>query len=79
MVTFTLPFELRDTTYQHQGVMYDLLFKASVEALQTIGKNKSLWILFGDCKNMYHLAVFVEYVTMDSCTAMLIRHLNAYN
>jgi len=39
MVTFTLPFELRDTTYQHQGIMYDLLFKASVEALQTIGKN----------------------------------------
>ncbi|PCJ35820.1 MAG: hypothetical protein COA99_13645 [Moraxellaceae bacterium] len=39
MVTFTLPFELRDTAYRHQSIMYDLLFRAGIEALQTIGKN----------------------------------------
>ncbi len=39
MVTFTLPYELRDTAWQHQELVYDLLFKASVEALQTVGKN----------------------------------------
>jgi len=39
MVTFTLPYELRNTAWQHQDRVYDLLFKASVEALQTVGKN----------------------------------------
>lgn len=39
MVTFTIPYELRQTTWEHQTIMYDLLFKASVEALQTVGKN----------------------------------------
>ncbi len=39
MVTLTLPFELRNTTYQHQSIMYDILFKAAVESLQTIGRN----------------------------------------
>jgi hypothetical protein len=39
MVTFTLPYELRDTAWRHQKIVYELLFKASVEALQTIGKN----------------------------------------
>jgi len=39
MVTFTLPFELRNTAYQHQSILYDILFKAAIEALQTVGKN----------------------------------------
>lgn len=39
MVTFTLPQELRNTAWRHQSIVYDLLFKASVEALQTVGKN----------------------------------------
>ena len=39
MVTFTLPYELRDIAWRHQAEVYDLLFKASVEALQTVGKN----------------------------------------
>jgi hypothetical protein len=39
MVTFTIPYELRDTAWQHQSILYDLLFRASIEALQTIGKN----------------------------------------
>lgn len=39
MVTFTLPRELRNTAWQHQSIVYDLLFKASVETLQTVAKN----------------------------------------
>jgi hypothetical protein len=39
MVTFTLPFELRQTAYQHQSIVYDLMMKAAAEAVQTIGKN----------------------------------------
>lgn len=39
MVTLTLPFELRNSAYRHQNIMYDILFKAAVESLQTIGKN----------------------------------------
>jgi len=39
MMTFTLPYELRDTAWRYQDIVYDLLFKASVEALQTVGKN----------------------------------------
>lgn len=39
MVTFTIPQELRTVAWQHQSIMYELLFKASVEALKTIGKN----------------------------------------
>jgi len=39
MVTFTLPYELRDITWRHQNIVYDLMFKASVETLQTLGKN----------------------------------------
>ena len=39
MVTFTLPQELRTVAWQHQSIMYDLLFKASVEALKTVGVN----------------------------------------
>ena len=39
MVTFTIPQELRTVAWQHQSIMYDLLFKASVEAIKTIGLN----------------------------------------
>lgn len=39
MVTFTLPQELRAVAWQHQSIMYELLFKASVEAIKTIGLN----------------------------------------
>jgi len=39
MVTFTLPYELRNTAWHHQDIVYDLLFKASVETLKTFGKN----------------------------------------
>ena len=39
MVTLTIPFELRQTTYQHQSIMYNILFRAAVEALQTIAEN----------------------------------------
>ena len=39
MVTFTLPFELREIAWQQQSLVYDLLFKAAIEALQTVGKN----------------------------------------
>lgn len=39
MVTFTIPKELRDTTWRHQSILYDILFKAGIEALQTVGKN----------------------------------------
>jgi len=39
MITFTVPYELRDVAWRHQHIVYELLFKASVEALQTVGKN----------------------------------------
>ncbi len=39
MVTFTIPRELRETTWQHQSIMYDLLFEASVKTLKTVGLN----------------------------------------
>ena len=39
MVTFTLPRQLRNLAWSHQAIMYDLLFKAGIEAVQTIGKN----------------------------------------
>ena len=39
MVTFTVPQELRTVAWQHQSIMYELLFKASVEAIKTIGLN----------------------------------------
>lgn len=39
MVTFTLPHELRSTAWRYQSQVYDLLFKAGVEALQTVGRN----------------------------------------
>ena len=39
MVTFTLPAELRGVAWQHQSVMYELLFKAAQQTLLTIGRN----------------------------------------
>lgn len=39
MVTFTLPQQLREVAWQHQSVVYDLLFKAAHETLLTIGRN----------------------------------------
>jgi hypothetical protein len=39
MVTFTLPSELRTLARQQQSLMYELWFKASVEAIRTIGRN----------------------------------------
>ena len=35
-VVFTLPAEIADIAYQNKRVIYDLLFKASAEAMQTI-------------------------------------------
>lgn len=39
MVTFTLPQQLRTLARTHQAIIYELLFKASVEAVKTIGQN----------------------------------------
>ncbi len=39
LVTFTLPIQLRETAWQHQSILYDILFRASIETLQTVGKN----------------------------------------
>lgn len=39
MVTFTIPAPLREVAWQHQSVVYDLLFKAAHETLLTIGRN----------------------------------------
>lgn len=39
MVTFTLPSELRSTAWQHQSILYDILFQAAIEAMQTVAKN----------------------------------------
>ena len=36
LVTFTLPSELRALAYQHQKAVYNLLFRAAAEALQTL-------------------------------------------
>ncbi len=39
MVTFTLPYELRDWVWQHQRSVYTTLFRASVDALNTFAGN----------------------------------------
>jgi len=39
LVTFTVPQELRELVWQHQSTLYDILFKASVESIKTIGLN----------------------------------------
>ena len=39
MLTFTVPSQLRDLMWQHQTIMYDLLFKAAIEAIKTFGRN----------------------------------------
>ena len=39
MVTFTLPYELRDVAWKHQTLVYALLMRAAAEAIKTIGKN----------------------------------------
>jgi hypothetical protein len=39
MVTFTLPSELRNTAWRNQSIVYEMLFKAAFEALQTVAKN----------------------------------------
>lgn len=39
MVTLTLPSQLRDIAWQHQSIVYECLFQAAIETLQTVGKN----------------------------------------
>lgn len=39
-VVFTLPSQLRDICYQNKRVVYDLLFRASADALQAVAKTK---------------------------------------
>ena len=39
-VVFTLPAEIADIAYQNKRVIYDLLFKSSAEAMQTIAADK---------------------------------------
>lgn len=39
MVTFTLPAQLRSLAWQHQRIVYDLLFKIAAETLKEFGAN----------------------------------------
>jgi hypothetical protein len=39
LVTFTLPAELRDLAWQHQRVIYDVLFKAATQTIKAFGLN----------------------------------------
>jgi hypothetical protein len=39
MVTFTLPAQLRRLMWQHQDVLYDVLFRAAAEMLKTVARN----------------------------------------
>jgi hypothetical protein len=39
MVTFTLPFQLRSLVFQHQKVLYALLFDCAVTTLKDFAKN----------------------------------------
>jgi hypothetical protein len=39
MLTFTLPSELRDLAYRHQKLIYDLLFRASSQAVQKLARD----------------------------------------
>ena len=39
MVTFTLPCELRPTAFRYQSAVYEILFQAAIEAMQTVAKN----------------------------------------
>ncbi len=49
-VVFTLPAPLRDIAYQNKAVIYDLLFKASVETVLTIAADpKHLGVRVGSC------------------------------
>ena len=41
-VVFTLPAQIADIAYQNKAVIYDLLFKASAEALITIAADRSV-------------------------------------
>lgn len=40
MVTFTLPYELRSLSYQHQKTVYSLFFASVVSTLKSFGLNK---------------------------------------
>jgi len=42
MVTFTLPYEIRQWVWHHQRVAYDCLFKAAVDTLNTFAGNDKL-------------------------------------
>lgn len=42
MLTFTLPSELRDLAYRHQKLIYDLLFRASSQAVQKLARDPRL-------------------------------------
>jgi len=42
LLTFTLPSELRDLAYRHQRLIYDLLFRASSQAVQKLAKDPRL-------------------------------------
>lgn len=39
LITFTLPSELRDVAYQHQRIVYNLLFRASAAALMHLARD----------------------------------------
>jgi hypothetical protein len=42
LLTFTLPSELRDLAFRHQKLIYDLLFRASAQAVQKLAKDPRL-------------------------------------
>jgi len=42
-LVFTLPKPIADTAYQNKRVIYDLLFKASAEAMITIATDPNLY------------------------------------
>lgn len=42
MLTFTLPCELRDLAFRHQKLIYDLLFRASSQAVQKLARDPRL-------------------------------------
>ena len=42
MLTFTLPSELRDLAFRHQKLIYDLLFRASSQAVQKLARDPRL-------------------------------------
>jgi len=42
LLTFTLPSELRDLAFRHQKLIYDLLFRASSQAVQKLARDPRL-------------------------------------